>query len=159
MEVTEHLKQNDSGLYLIIQKSGCFFRAACKMAEEVTGKMLTVQQLNSLWDDSRALRYIDENNNTMQSAAVATLALRRLKGTGRFTEVATFMNGVMGWYLSVPNYKRRADFYIQKGRQNGPQKFHFYNVDKYGTLLWDPHRPDINITSVVYTICYRYDEG
>lgn len=125
MEVTEHLKQNDSGLYLIIQKSGCFFRAACKMAEEVTGKMLTVQQLNSLWDDSRALRYIDENNNTMQSAAVATLALRRLKGTGRFVEVATFMNGVMGWYLSVPNYKRRADFIFKKDARTDRRSFIF----------------------------------
>lgn len=154
----EPLKQNSSGLYLIIQKSGCFFRAATHLAEIVAGRNLTVKSLNHIWDVACKYGYIDTKNNMLASAPIANIALEVLNTRGRFVEVATFKNGTMNWYLSVPQSQRRADFFIQKGTQNGPQKVHFYNTDKYGTRTWDPHEPAINITGVVHTICYRYDK-
>lgn len=155
--MTEHIKQNASGLYLEIQKIGCFFRSALLLAEMQSGKKLTVKQINELWDAALNLRYIDQQHNVMNSAKIATLALEALKCPGRFIEIATFKDGCMNYYSGIENDKRRADYFIQKGLQNGPNKTHFYVVDKAGNLIEDPHEPAINITKVVYTICYRYD--
>lgn len=157
------IKQNATGLKPEIQSIGCFFRAALRMAEyaaERAGKIkyrLTKKQINALWDECKSLGLINERNCVVQSAPIANLGLTALKVSGRFTEVATFMNGTMQWYRNVPTDKRRADFHIQKIAQNGPNGTHYINIDKYGTLLWDPHEPAITKCGVFYTICYRYD--
>ena len=157
--MAEYIKQNTKGLKEIIQKSGCFFRAATHIAELETKKKLTKTQINELYRYCRKCCIIDVDDDVVNSAEVATLALRFLgNATKRITEVATFQNGVMGWYQSIPKAERKADYYIQKGMQNGPQKYHFYNVDKYGKVTWEPHEPAIKITKVLYTICYRVDK-
>lgn len=154
----EPLKQNASGLYIDIQKIGCFYRAACRMAEFKATRVLTIEELNKLWDFSKRIGYINQENNVETSAPIANLAADALKVRGRFTEVATFKDGEMMWYSSVPKNERRADFFIQKIAQNGPSKTHFINVDKYGQEMWDPHEPGIKATGIFYTICYRYEE-
>lgn len=152
----EYYKQNSVGLYSYIQ-SGCFFRAACHMAEMKAGKALSIPQINKLWDMAKKLKYIDNHDNVVVSAAIANLAAGLLDLHGKFVEVATF-DKQMNWYASIPQSERTADYYIQKIKQNGPSKTHFRNVDKYGDLIWDPHTPDINVQGVYYTICYKYVE-
>lgn len=159
----EAIKQNTPGLNGQIQAVGCFFRAAARMAEyaaEVAGKRkihLTIDELNSLWDQAKTAGHINENDEVQNSAAIANAALKILKVNGRFVEVATFANGKMSWYGSIPQNERRADYHIQKFNQNGPNKTHFINVNKYGELRWDPHEPAIKNRGTIYTICYRYD--
>lgn len=158
----ELLKQNSNGLYIDIQKIGCFFRSALRMAEFIAEKknrpFLTVKQINKLWECSQLMKFIDKDKNTVNSAGIANIALDFMNLKGKFVEVATFKDGVLNWYASVPHSQRRADFYIQKIKQSGPSKTHFRNVDKYGELLFDPHDPEIISQGVYYTICYRFDE-
>lgn len=159
----EALKQNSEGLNEAIQKIGCFFRAAARMAEyaaAAAGKrrtFLTAEELNGLWDQAKADGNINKNNDVMNSAAIANAALNILKVPGRFVEVATFQSGKMNWYGSIPQDQRRADYHIRKITQAGPSKTHFINVTKYGDLRWDPHEPAIKSTGTIYTICYRFD--
>lgn len=147
------MKQNEIGLYYIIQKSGCFFMSCLFIAEQISGKMFNAGEVNSLWASAKRIRYIDENDNILNSEGVINLALILAESSCRIVEVATFKDGVMGWYSWVKD--KRADFFIQKGDQSGPQKYHFYVVDKYGDLIWDPYEPAVNITGVVHTICYQ----
>lgn len=154
----EYIKQNESGLYLDVQRIGCFFRAATHMAEMQAGQKLTKDQINKLWEYSKKLKYINADNNVKVSAPIANLAAKELNLKGRFIEVAIFNKGELLWYSSIPQAERRIDYYIQKISQNGPSKTHFINVDKYGQLLWDPHEPRINKTGVIYTICYKFQE-
>ena len=161
--MTEPLKQNASGLYLEIQQIGCFFRAACHMAEieaEKQGRTqaLTLEQINKLWEYSKTLKYINEQDNVVSSVGIANLALKKLNASGRFVEVAVFSEGKMNWYASVRGKDRKADYYIQKIKQAGPSVTHFINVDNAGNLLWDPHEPQIIKRGVFYTICYRLDK-
>lgn len=151
----EHVKQNDSGLYSDIQKIGCFFRSALLLAEMKTGKALDIQTINKLWRRCCAFGFIDKNLNVVNSARIATLALRELGDNGFITEIATFREGRMGWYSGV---EHRPEYYIQKIIQNGPSKYHFRVVNKYGDLIEDPHNPPINVQDICYTIVYKYDE-
>lgn len=152
----DHIKQNTSGLYLPLQKIGCFFRSACLLAEYKTGKKLTISQLNKLWVKSLAFEYMTVDFLVKNSAKIATIALQELGDKGKIVEVATFRDGKMNWYANV---EHRADFYIQKIMQNGPNKTHFIVVDKYGELIEDPHDPVIKKQGVFYTICYQYIEA
>jgi len=153
------LSQNASGLYLSIQKIGCFFRAACNIAEDATGKALNVVQLNKIWDVAHELRYINANDCVINSAAIANLALKELKNyKGLVYEVGTFRDGEVHYYPSIPEGSRRGDYFIQKISQNGPSKTHFRRVDKFGNVLFEPHYPAINPTGVYYTIIYRYGD-
>ena len=152
----KYLPQNASGLYLSIQKIGCFFRSALNMAEDKAQKALTVEQINKLWDKACAFRYINSENNVTNSAKIANLALEELKISGRFVEVAIFQNGLMQWYSSVITHS--ADYYIQKIKQGGPSKTHFIRVDAEGRTLFEPHDPPIKKLGIYYTICYRYDK-
>lgn len=157
----EALKQNTGGLYIQIQKIGCFFRSSCRIAEyiaESQGKKcrLSVDELNSLWSVSEKLHYIVDNK-IKNSAGIANAALAMLNVPGKIVEVATFQEGKMMWYPSVKGPARRADFYIQKIATPYTEGTHFRNVDKYGDLLWDPYKPDVKSTGIFYTICYRYD--
>lgn len=155
----EYLPQNASGLYLAIQKVGCFFRAACNIAEDASHKALNVNQLNKLWDLAHELRYINKEDSIVNSAAIANLALKELHNfSGLISEIGTFKDGVVNYYPSVPDEKRRGDYFIQKISQNGPSKTHFRRVDKYGDVLFEPHKPAINSTGTIYTIIYRYGE-
>ena len=159
----EPYKQNTPGLHPDIQTSGCFFMASLWMAEQKAKEngllhcYLTKTQINRLWEMGKAAGFITSDNNVKSSAGIANLALKELGVTGRFVEVATFSLGIMQWYRSVPDAERRADYYIQKIQQNGPNKTHYINVQKDGALLWDPHNPAINSQGIYYTICYRYD--
>lgn len=156
----KYLKQNSSGLYLQIQKIGCFFRAALHMAELRAQKALTIDQINHLWDAAKKLHYIGDINGNkdcvITSAAIANLGLKALNFPGRFVEVAVFKAGTMHWY--VPKDQQQCQYFIQKIAQGGPSKTHFKNVKADGVLEWDPHDPEILATGVYYTICYRYDE-
>ena len=154
----EFIPQNASGLYLDMQKIGCFYRAACHMAELVTGHVLTVAELNSLWDYAKKCKFIDSDLNVKNSAGIANNALTMLGGKGKFVEVATFQNGEMNYYASVKPQDRHAEYFIQKILQGGPSRTHFTNVKSDGSLLWDPHDPQIKKLSIYYTICYRYDQ-
>lgn len=153
------IKQNAEGLNPHIQKIGCFFRAACHMAEIAGNKLLTAEQLNQLWRNSKIKGFINSENNVMNSANIANAALEVLNAGGKFSEVAVFENGIVGWYKSIPKEQRKANYFIQKFLQNGINRTHFVNVDRYGKLMWDPHEPAIKKIKVIYTICYRYDEG
>lgn len=157
--MADFIKQNAEGLLPIIQKSGCFFRASCHMAELAVQKVLTKEQINAIYEQAKNKNYIDQNDDVMQSAPIANIALRALGSAGRFQEVATFKNGKLNWYSAIPEGQRIANYYIQKGKQNGPQKVHFYNVTKSGETIWDPHAPAIKITGIIYTICYRFIKG
>lgn len=152
------IKQNDTVLLEDIQKIGCFFRAACHMAEVTGRKLLTAVQINQLWKHCKMNGFIDVNNNVQSSASIANAALKVLGSPGRFIEVAVFKDGVLGWYKGIPEGLRRTDYFIQKIAQNGPNKTHFVNVNKYGMLTWDPHEPEIKKIRTYYTICYRFDK-
>lgn len=157
--MTEPLKQNTSGLYLDIQKVGCFFRSSCYMAEMVAERLgkpcrLSVDALNTLWDISVRFKYIVDRN-VKNSAKIANAALKMLNVPGKFTEVATFQDGEMKWYGAVKN--RRADFFIQKIKTKFEYGTHFRNVNYLGQLIWDPNKPQIQPQGIYYTICYRYD--
>lgn len=154
----EYIKQNASGLYIDIQKIGCFFRSALHMAEMEAHKALTESEINKLWDFAKRCKYINAENNVITSAPIANLAAEKLGLKGRFIEVAVFKDGQMNWYSSIPNSQRRVDYWIKKIKQNGPSKTHFLNVNKYGQEEWDPHEPAINEIGVYYTICYIYEE-
>ena len=171
--MTEALKQNDAELYIPIAQIGCFFRSSANMAEQEAEKekkpihFLTAEQLNKLWDLSINFKYIKKeldpvtnkvDYTVILSAAIANLALDMLGISGRFVEVATFQNGKMNWYGSVKGEQKRADYFIQRIKQNGPSKTHFRNVYADGVLLWDPHRPQIQVQDIYYTICYRFDK-
>lgn len=157
-------KQNTSGLYLPIQKIGCFFISACDLAQmeaEKRGwikKELSVPELNYIWEQALAFKYINaEREYRMEnSAGVATLAARALKLPVRFVEVATVTGPEVYWY--APADKRRADYFIEKIKQNGPSKTHFRVVNVNGELLEDPHEPEITSRGSIHTICYRMDE-
>lgn len=159
----EYLKQNDSGMYTIIQKIGCFFRAACHMAEIHESKALTVEQINNLWDKAVTFDYIGTRDGVQNcvktSAKIATLALRELgNGTGYFSEVGLFKDGRSVYYPSVLGERRRTDYLIQKIKQSGPSITHFRNVNKDGSLLWEPHEPPLKVLDIYYSILYIYEE-
>lgn len=156
----DYIFQNDKKLYPVIQQIGCFFRSALFMAETKAGKVLNSEQINALWDESKAKGFIGkkdgDDNCVLKSAAIANLALKVLGKEGKFVEVAIFKNGVTAWYKSVTDC--RADSFIQKIKQSGPSKTHFRNVNRYGSIVFDPHNPPIRELSIMYTICYRFDE-
>lgn len=161
--IRAYLPQNAKGLYLDIQKVGCFFRSALYMAELRIGRSLTHTDINLLWDRSKALGYIGtingEANCVKNSAKIANLALDLYHVKGTFVEVAIKRDGETTFYSGVPMEKRRITDYIQKIRQPGPSKTHFRYVNEDGNLVFEPHDPEITCLGVIYTICYRFDEG
>lgn len=157
----EHIKQNDSGLYIPIQQIGCFFRSCGLVAEYKTRRKLTVEQINKGWDACKKMGYINKDNDVVDSAKIITYFLHELKDTGSYVEIGTVKSGLPGYYGWVTGEmkKNRERFYIQKIRQNGPSIYHFRVVDEDGYLIEDPHRPDINVVKVVHSIIYFYKEA
>jgi hypothetical protein len=159
--------QNNPNNLPIIQTSGCFARCAQGIAELFSGKYLSSDQINEVWAwgrtkelivNSKKKLVIDENNNINSSAAIANRVLQIVEAPGRILEVGTKQAGVINWYgwaKGNPLYQR-ADAFIQKIAQSGPQKIHFRLVNKDESLRWDPHNPQILCKGVIYTIVYCY---
>ena len=158
----QHVKQNDKALYDDIQRIGCFFRSCGLVAEYKTGKRLNVTQINNTWDWAKNTRRIDGNNNVRDSASIINRFLRVLgDNMGSIIEVGTFKDGKTTFYPYYQKHRAdlcRADFLIQKIRQNGPSGTHFRLVDKLGNLIEDPHEPVINVKGIEYSILYAYAE-
>jgi hypothetical protein len=162
----ELLPQNDSECLPIIQASGCFARSAQGIAEIATGHALSASQINAIWlwgkeheiiVGSRKRLLIDADNSLNSSAVLANKTLEMLGAPGRFLEVGTKKNGIITWYDWVKGSAiQRADAFIQKIAQNGPQKIHFRIVDGNDQLMWDPHNPAITSQGTLYTIIYCY---
>ena len=157
----EYLPQNASGLYLDIQKIGCFFRSALNLAERKAQKSLTVSQINDLWSECKSLGYIGKLNGqyncVLNSAKIATRAAEVLKLKGRFVEVGIMKEGIISFYKGVT--PETATDFIQKIKQGGPSKTHFRVVAQNGSLLWEPHNPEIKSLGEIYTICYQFRES
>lgn len=153
-------KQNDPKCLPIVQEIGCFVRAAGAMAELKELKMLAPSEINELWEWAKKSGHVNLNDEVKHSAPIATHALRMLGNEkGQFIEVATFKDGKLSYYESVTEeLKNCPKSYIQKIKQNGPNKTHFRNVNAAGELLFDPHFPDIAVQGIFYTIVYAYKE-
>lgn len=156
----QHIKQNDQRLGEFMQQSGCFIRCGGLIAEYKTGKSLTADQINQIFEYSKRFSFIDSKNLVTDSAGIANLALKALGDKGRFVEVGTFEDGETKWYDWVKGTKwARADALIQKIRQGGPQGTHFRVVNNRGKLIEDPHTPEIAVKGIYYSILYAYEEG
>lgn len=150
-----HIKQNTSGLYLDIQKIGCFFISCLDIAQTIADRTLTIEAVNRLWDISHSLSYINKDNNVTDSAKIINRTLEYLGSAKKVREVAVFKEGRFLWYKSVDKKDRIADYFIQKITQGGISKTHFRVVDCKGEVIEDPHDPPIRALSVVYSICYK----
>lgn len=154
------VKQNDKKCLEVIQKIGCFFRSCGNIAEIKTGRNLTAKQINDCWKWAKNTKRINDDDDVVDSASIATRFLRVLGDDGKFVEVGTFKQGVTSFY---PAYKftelARIDALIQKISQNGPSKTHFRVVDNFGNVLEDPHEPAIKPTGIYYSILYAYIPG
>lgn len=151
------IKQNSLGLLPDIQRVGCFFRCALRMAEQELGRTLTEFEINLEWIEARNNGYIDDQLNLKNAAKVATICLRRHGGTGAFIEIATETDGSVYWYTWVKD--RTVNYRIMKIRQGGPSRTHFVEVDENKNVTFDPHEPAIRSLGEIYTVYYRYDGG
>lgn len=162
MAFQDLIYQNNVYLNPVIQKIGCFFRSACRLAEIKTGENLTAYQLNDLWEEAKRKRYIGtlrgEPNCVLKSAPIANLALKKLgEENGYFLEVATDTGKGPVYYSSIKN--RYCTDFIQKINQGGPSKTHFRVVAEDKSLIFDPYYPGIKSLGEIYTICYQYIKG
>ncbi len=154
-----HIKQNDPEMKKVISEVGCFFRTCGLWAEWKTGKSLTARALNRAWDYCRERNWIDCGNNVARSEPIINHFLELLGSRGHVEEVATFRNGLAGFYGWCTKRHRETDgLLIQKIEQNGPGRYHFRLVDKAGNLIEDPHNPEINVKGICYSIMYHYEE-
>lgn len=157
----EMIKQNNPECLQIIQKIGCFVRSCGAIAELKEMKQFTANQINELWLWAKKSGNIDHNDDVKHSAPIATHALRMLGNeTGRFVEVATFKNGRMNYYASIPDsWKTLPKSYIQKVKTDGQIGTHFRVINCEGGLLFDPYEPEVKVQDLFYSIVYAYKEN
>lgn len=152
------IKQNDKDCLPIVQKIGCFVRSCGAMAEFKTGKELTAEQINALWDWAKKSGHINANNCVKHSAPIATRALRMLGDNhGQFIEIATFTKGRMNYYGSVTeDLKVLPKSFIQKIKTECTAGTHFRIVGSDGSVMFDPYEPPIKALDIYYSIVYAY---
>lgn len=153
------VKQNHPQCMPIIRRVGCFVRSCGALAELKTGRRLKPKEINKLWIFGKSSKLIDRNDNVIESAPLATEALRVLGDNGRFIEIATFKNGVMNYYSWVtPQMKEKKKWFIQKIKTNGQIGTHFRVVNHEGKLIFDPYEPECTVQSIFYSVVYIYLE-
>ena len=153
------IKQTDKRLNERIQKIGCFFISCADVAQMKTGRELTPEQIEDVWQWAHYASRIDGEDNVKDSASIMNRFLRVLGDTGHFCEVGTFRNGKTQFYPAIREQNRHVDALIQKIAQGGPSKTHFRVVDNAGNVLEDPHEPPIKEQGIFYSILYAYIEG
>lgn len=149
----ELLKQTDKRLLPIIQAVGCFFRSAQAIAEQESGKTLSPEQINEMWNWAKKSAYIDERNFMRASAPISNRTMKVLCCNKKVYEVATQSNGKIEFYKSIPPSMRRGDYYIQKIKTKYKAGTHFRVVDKDGNIIYDPD-PNVECLGVFYSIVY-----
>lgn len=154
------IKQNDPGCYPIVQKIGCFVRSCGAVAEIKELRQFTAEQINELWLWAKKSGNVDRNDDVKHSAPIMNHALRMLgNDTGKFIEIATFKNGRMNYYASVPDeLKILPKAYIQKIKTDGEIGTHFRVINCLGELLFDPYEPEVKVVDIFYSIVYAYKE-
>ena len=149
----ELLKQTDKRLLSVIREVGCFFRSAQAIAEMISGKALTPEQINEMWEWARKAGYIDEHNCMRASAPITNHTLKILGCNKKAYEVGTSRNGRDEYYPSIPEKMERADYRIQKIKTKYSVGTHFRVINGYGAVIYDPD-PSIESLSTFYSILY-----
>ena len=74
-EKRKRIYQNDLEVNFEVRKIGCFFRSALWIAEEIAGKFLSAEEINSLWKTAKKMNLVDDELNMHLGAApLITLA-------------------------------------------------------------------------------------
>lgn len=156
------LKQNSKGLYKDIQEVGCFFTSCLAVSQMHSGKNLSVEQYNELWDEAHAKGFM-KNRSMVKSDKVINLGFEKLGVNKKAFEVGTAVGvssgSFYGWVAKARTYKR-ADAFIQKIRQpkGSVYPFHFRVVNKAGKLLFDPYSPTVKSAGSEHIIWYCIKE-
>lgn len=154
-----HIKQNDIRCKHPIPEIGCFFRSCGLIAEYKTCKELSASHINDTWDWAKDTKRIDSKDDIKDSASIATRFLRCLGDKGRFIEVGLFRDGASQYYPAFRGTPlARCDALIQKIETKGLYGTHFRVVSKFGTVVEDPHEPEIK-GKPLYSILYAYEPG
>jgi len=156
------IKQNTSGIKKDIQEVGCFFRSAQGIAEFKTNARLTIEEINSLWDEAITKGWVKKREMTSGAGPIINQTFKHLHKTHNVPlfkafEIGTKKDGVTTYYPSVPKEMQNPKAFIQKIRQpkGSAFPFHFRIVDASGSLFWDPYQPQIKMVSEVYTILFN----
>lgn len=155
------IKQNDDRCMPIIRRIGCFVRSCGAIAELKTGKELSAYQINILWVWAKKHGYVNDHDDVVQSAPIATEALRMLGDTGRFVEIATkYPEKAPQYYGWVDTEMKNGEkYFIQKIRTHGKLKTHFRVVNEKGKLVFDPFEPAVHVVGEFHTVVYLYLGG
>ena len=149
----EFIKQTDKRLLPIIRQIGCFFRSAQAIAEMISGKALTPEQINDMWEWAKGVGYIDNKNFMRASAPITNHTLKLLGCKKKVYEVGTLRNGREEYYPSVVKNMARADYRIQKIKTKYQAGTHFRVVNEYERVIYDPD-PSIESLGSFYSILY-----
>lgn len=153
------IKQNHPQCMPVIRKIGCFVRSCGALAELKTGRRLKASEINKLWIWAKSNGCVNRHDDVVESAPIATEALRILGDTGRFVEIATFKDGELNYYKWVtPAMKQRKKWFIQKIKTNGEIGTHFRVVDHAGRLVFDPYDPECTVHGIFHSVVYIYLE-
>ena len=147
------LKQTDKRLLPIIQQIGCFFRSAQAIAEIISCKTLTAEQINEMWEWAKKAGYIDNKNFMRASAPITNHTLKLLGCKKKIYEVGTSRNGREEYYPSVPKSLAHADFRIQKIKTKYQAGTHFRMVNEYEQVIYDSD-PSVESLGAFYEILY-----
>ena len=149
----ELLKQTDKRLSTVIREVGCFFRSAQAIAEMISGKSLTPDQINEMWEWAKKAGYIDDRNFMRASAPITNHTLKVLGCNKKVYEVGTCRTGRDEYYPSVSRNMARADYRIQKIKTKYQAGTHFRVINSYERVLYDPD-PSIESLGAFYQILY-----
>lgn len=153
------IKQNHPQCMPIVRNIGCFVRSCGALAEFKTDRRLRALDINRLWIWGKRTGSINRFDDVVESAPIATEALRVLGDTGRFIEIATFKNGSMNYYPWVTaEMKKKKKWFIQKIKTNGNIGTHFRVVDYLGRLMFDPYEPECTVHGIFHSVVYIYSE-
>lgn len=130
------IKQNDKRLHEQIRATGCNFRSLQAMAEVISGKILTAQQINKAYDDLTQNPKVLAKDCTCgpQLAQIILRAMHDLDYKGSAAQVGSIIDGNKGYWGGYSDH----NFCVIHWNTKYPTG-HFTLADKDGQEIFDPY--------------------
>lgn len=134
------LLQNNDELLDIISSVGCYFLALGRIIELETGYEFRAEDINEVWKNGKAHKYISINNNIINPDKI-------LKGFAYFTkkphltvcQIAEEKNNkVVYWSWTKPLYQD-AKYLIEMVLTEGTEGTHFRLLDNSKSIIFDSY--------------------
>jgi len=131
--------QNNKELHIEIQKVGCLFLSMLRMIELITEKEIALEDVNSIWEIAKVLRYLDKDLNMKNMDGVLSIARQQLRYKQSIYSIGITQDSKTSFWQWTKKFNLTTKYKIETLKTFGKEGTHFVLCNLDNEIIFDSY--------------------